>query len=125
MARRQKHTFLTLFALWKVWGGGILHSAIKWSSGWRLASRLQPLWVTGWVQGGTVREIWQGPCATGEGCGQSLEVGGLSCPAPLTSNSVLSYCTPSKGKADPTLPMLPAQTKVETSWVGDLAGLGR
>lgn len=55
-----------------------------------------------------------GSCATGDSCGQSLEVGGPSCPVPLTSNSILSYCTPCKDKADPTLPVLPAPTKVET-----------
>lgn len=57
MARRQKHTFLTLCSLEGLGGGrDILHSAIKWSSGWRLASRLQPLGVTGWVQGTVLRD---------------------------------------------------------------------
>lgn len=65
-----------------------------------------------------------GPCATGDSCGKSLGVGGLSCSVPLTSDSIPSFLHALQGQADPALPMLPAPTKVETAGVGDLAGLG-
>lgn len=59
------------------------------------------------------RQLWEEPRGQGP-----------SCPVPLTSDSIPSFLHALQGQADPTLPTLPAPTKVETAGVGDLAGLG-
>lgn len=59
------------------------------------------------------RQLWEEPRGQG-----------LSCPVPLTSDSIPSFLHALQGQADPALPTLPALTKVEAAGVGDLAGLG-